>query len=520
MIFLGCGSMNRKEIKKIARKNLKRNYFQNLIVVFICSLILAGSFNFTTKNILNTNINDKISSEILNNKTLSNSEIIDQLLNKTEDEKKIEEKINNKFTSGVLSTFVNEITKSGSILFGIINGINKTLFSENIGITVLIIISGITFYLIKIFILNPILIGENRYFLEQRRYSSTKMDKVLFPYRNKKTLKIAIILFLKDLYEMLWWLTIIGGFIKHYEYKMIPYILAENPDIKRKEAFKISKELTYGNKFTLFKLDLSLIGWDILSFLTLNLSKIFYSSIYLKTIYTETYMYLRKNKNIELLNDELLNIKEILNEEYPEEKKELIKTREWLKKIDYNKNYSISTYILLFFTFSTVGWLWEVLLHLLTDGTFVNRGTLHGPWLPIYGFGGILILICLKKFRKNPLLLFLMAFILCGVVEYITAWYLETFNSMKYWDYSGYFLNLHGRICLEGLLVFGLGGCGFTYIFAPILDNLYKKIKPQIKSIICLIFLLTFTLDFMYSSLISPNEGEGISQKVAVLNEI
>jgi len=507
--------MNREEIKKEARKNLKRNYFQNLIVVFICSLLLAGSFNFATKNILNTNINDKISSEILNNKTLSNSEIIDKLLNKTEDEKKLEEKISNKFTSGVLSTFINEITKSGSFLFGIINGINKTIFSDNIGVTIVIIISGLIFYLIKIFILNPILIGENRYFLEQRRYKNTKMDKVLYPYINKKTIKVAITLFLKDLYEFFWWFTIIGGFIKHYEYKMIPYILAENPNIERKEIFRISKELTYGNKWSLFKLDLSLIGWEILSAFTLNLSKIFYSSIYKETIYAETYMKLKENKSVDILNDELLNIPEVLEEEYPEEKRKT-KTREWLKKIDYNKNYSITTYILLFFTFSSVGWLWEVLLHLLTDGTFVNRGTLHGPWLPIYGFGGVLILLCLKKFRKNPVILFISAFILCGIVEYTTAWYLETFKAMKYWDYSGYFLNLHGRICLEGLLVFGLGGCAFTYIFAPLLDNLYKKIKPGVKSIICLILVLTFSLDFMYSSIVNPNEGDGISERIEV----
>lgn len=57
---------------------------------------------------------------------------------------------------------------------------------------------------------------------------------------------------------------------------------------------------------------------------------------------------------------------------------------------------------------------------------------------------------------------------------------------LKYWDYSGYFLNLHGRICLEGLIVFALGGCAATYIVAPLLDNLYSKINLNIKKLFVL----------------------------------
>ena len=137
---------------------------------------------------------------------------------------------------------------------------------------------------------------------------------------------------------------------------------------------------------------------------------------------------------------------------------------------------------------------------------------MHGPWLPIYGWGGVLILFLLKKYRDKPFKLFISSTILCGIIEYITAWYLETFNNLKYWDYTGYFLNLHGRICLEGLLLFGIGGCGFVYLLAPLLDNLYKKIKPKIKTILCIILILLFSIDFIYSSIV-PNTGKGISQE-------
>ena len=63
-----------------------------------------------------------------------------------------------------------------------------------------------------------------------------------------------------------------------------------------------------------------------------------------------------------------------------------------------------------------------------------------------------------KPFRSKTALYYIVSTILADVLEYSTAWYLETFKGMKWWDYSGYFLNLHGKICLEGLIVFGLGG--------------------------------------------------------------
>ena len=61
---------------------------------------------------------------------------------------------------------------------------------------------------------------------------------------------------------------------------------------------------------------------------------------------------------------------------------------------------------------------------------------------------------------------------------------------MKWWDYTGYILNIKGRVCIEGLITFGLGGCAFTYIFAPLIDNLFKKISPNIKKTLCIILML------------------------------
>ena len=185
------------------------------------------------------------------------------------------------------------------------------------------------------------------------------------------------------------------------------------------------------------------------------------------------------------------------------------------------RRYSIPTLILMFFIFSFLGWCWEVGIHLIEDGVFVNRGVLHGPWLPIYGSGSILILTLLYRFRRNPGLMFVATVVLCGVIEYFTSVYLEYMhNGMKWWDYSGYFLNLDGRICGEGLLIFGLGGLAITYLTAPLLDNYLRKIPYRISVPVCLILIGAFLADQGYSKRY-PNEGAGITDyKGAYVEEI
>ena len=108
---------------------------------------------------------------------------------------------------------------------------------------------------------------------------------------------------------------------------------------------------------------------------------------------------------------------------------------------------------------------------------------------------------------------------LCAIIEYSTAWYLETFRHLKYWDYSGFFLNIDGRICLEGLIVFGLGSSIATYYLAPILDNIFNKINSYTKKIIILILVSIFIFDFTYSTFICSNKGEGITTNVEVVND-
>ena len=147
----------------------------------------------------------------------------------------------------------------------------------------------------------------------------------------------------------------------------------------------------------------------------------------------------------------------------------------------------------------------------MIDGQFVNRGVLHGPWLPIYGVGSLLILLLLYRLRKHPVLHFFAIIVLCGGVEYFSSYLLEKIHhGIRWWDYTGYFLNLNGRICAEGLLVFGLGGMAIAYVLAPLLDSIIRKVEVKRLVVTCVVLLSVFAADQIYS-VKYPNEGKGIT---------
>ncbi len=136
--------------------------------------------------------------------------------------------------------------------------------------------------------------------------------------------------------------------------------------------------------------------------------------------------------------------------------------------------------------YSFLGYLVEVLYGLITKGVIESRQSfLYGPFCAIYGFGAICMILPLKKINSsNRFTTFLISGVIGCIVEYLVSWFGETFMHVKWWDYSSYFLNINGRVCLEGLIVFGLAGSGVTYLIAPILDNFYQKININVRSVI------------------------------------
>ena len=180
-----------------------------------------------------------------------------------------------------------------------------------------------------------------------------------------------------------------------------------------------------------------------------------------------------------------------------------------MKKESQNaRKNKIFIYIMLFFSLALIGWIFEVLNELRKGHGFINRGVLHGPWLPIYGFGGIIIYVLLKGFNKQPLIVFSYSFLLSALIEYITSFCLEFINGMVWWDYSKKPLNLNGRICFSYTLVFSLLAYLMYYFIIPKIIIVLEKINYKILSSICIILLCLFILDNIYS-IKNPNIVRG-----------
>ena len=564
----------RSELKKRARKNLKKHYPIFLVACVIAAFIgteFAGSLNITKvqkfpETVITDSKNiDKAVEEALNGKEQESKERTDKLKQEIiEKDKQDTSKILGR-SRGVFASIVNDFS-TGSIYVTFIVGMNSIIGHPNITSIILIICSLLLSFILWFFLGNLYQVISRRIFLEGRGYKKVPMQRFLFLLRIKKWTKTAWTMFVTTAFYSLWSLTIVGALVKRYSYMLVPYIVAENPNIKTLDAINLSRRMMYGHKWECCKLELSYFGWMILGIFTLGITETLYSNPYKVATMTEYFVSLRKlakEKNIpgvEKLNDKYLYEKasaEELDKEYsdvieviknsqakikkPEgikkvvaeflgislsdtkeaeqieqeerkvQKLEIFKNairgkeypmrlftipekhqRQKMDTINYMRRYSIWSLIAMFFIFAIIGWVWEVVLHIIVDGEFVKRGVLQGPWLPIYGYGGILILTVLNKFRAKPLTQFIAIIILCGTIEYFTSVYLETiYNGQRWWDYSGYFLNLHGRICAEGLLVFGLGGIAIVYIAAPLLDNIIKKIDHKKLVTVCCILVIS-----------------------------
>ena len=143
---------------------------------------------------------------------------------------------------------------------------------------VFIIVLAVQMVLYK-YIYGPLDVGIKRFFLFNLMRES-QVKEVMFAFDNNYK-NISNIMFFKYLYTILWTLLfVIPGIIKSYEYRMIPYIVAENPTISKEDAFAISRQMMNGNKWRAFLFDLSFIGWNILSLLSFGLVGIFYVDPY------------------------------------------------------------------------------------------------------------------------------------------------------------------------------------------------------------------------------------------------
>lgn len=159
----------------------------------------------------------------------------------------------------------------------------------------------------------------------------------------------------------------------------------------------------------------------------------------------------------------------------------------------------IRVYFLLFITYAFLGWCMEVIGKLIQYRRFINRGFLIGPYCPIYGYGAILITFLLKKYTDDPITLFIMAILVCGILEYLTSYFMEKIFHARWWDYSQKKFNINGRICLDTIIPFGLLGMFIMYVSNPFLIGKIESLPEIWLNILFWILLVIYLVDNIIS---------------------
>jgi len=174
--------------------------------------------------------------------------------------------------------------------------------------------------------------------------------------------------------------------------------------------------------------------------------------------------------------------------------------------------------ILLFFAYSLMGWCIEVTLKFIQYHRFINRGFYTGPICPIYGTGAVLITIVVGGLLPAEYAYgttFVISFLLCGAVEYLTSYYMEKRFHARWWDYSQKPMNLHGRVWIGNLILFGLAGVAIIHLINPFLYRLFDRIPLQIREIAACIFLGLFAVDYAGTHFILKLVKSGVEHSQA-----
>lgn len=238
--------MDRAALKERAKFKTRNNYWKTVLVAFVLTLIAGGSAGF--------NLNINLDSDTLN---ISAGEIIGDPYS---------------FYDGSAIRTLTTFTAVFFIIFFLISIVGTAL---------------------KIFIFQPVQVGGARFFLENV-YRPAEPGKLGFAFSCGHYKNIVLVMFWQQLHIFLWsLLCIIPGIIKAYEYRMVPYLLADAPDLSKEDALRISRQMMDGYKMEAFVLDLSFLGWNMLDACTCGILGIFYVNPYIHATEAEFFVELR-----------------------------------------------------------------------------------------------------------------------------------------------------------------------------------------------------------------------------------
>lgn len=155
---------------------------------------------------------------------------------------------------------------------------------------------------------------------------------------------------------------------------------------------------------------------------------------------------------------------------------------------------------LCFFLYCFFGWLWEAFYVFVSTGQWVNRGFLHGPFLPIYGFGALIILWLTAPVKENIWMIFLLGMLGATALEYISGVMIEQLFHVRYWDYSSFPLNLNGYICVPCSIFWGFFSIFLVRQMHSRVNNWMLSVPKTVGLIFSIILILLFSADVISST--------------------
>lgn len=263
----------RSDLKQKAKVSFKRNYWKSVLISLLLVLVIGGGGGASGSSVAQSVMGSSDESVSLYDERgeyFDDEEVYDDYTREQAELAEIEELDSLLKTQEGIITFI--------VLFVIM--------------MVVVVIAMAIAILIDVFICNPLEIGCKRFYVRNLN-ETAQIGNIGYAFDNNYK-NIAKTMFFRDLYTVLWTLLfIIPGIVKAYEYQMIPYLLAENPQMTKEQAFAESKRMMKGQKWRSFVLDLSFIGWNILSALTLGILGIFYVQPYIDATHAALYEALR-----------------------------------------------------------------------------------------------------------------------------------------------------------------------------------------------------------------------------------
>lgn len=171
--------------------------------------------------------------------------------------------------------------------------------------------------------------------------------------------------------------------------------------------------------------------------------------------------------------------------------------------------YELRMYFFLFMLYSLIGWIYETILFSVEEGYFINRGFNFGPYIPIYGFGAVIIMIVISKFivesdennkfSMRPLKIFILILVLSTVAELIGSYIMEYSFGIILWDYTDEWMNFQGRISPKTSFIFAAGGTAVYYTIQPLGKKIIDKVSIKGQKIFASFLLILILIDFSAS---------------------